>query len=121
MKLKVQIKENEYFIKLLSFLNNIPPFNELTKQELHVLAALLELNYKYRKVPFLERSKLLFSTASRKVIVKMLDIHYNNLYNLLQRLRSKGFIQMDKGQIILNPKYALDKTATLTVLFEDEE
>jgi len=123
MKLTIEVREDEYFLKLLSFLHALPPFNKLTKQELYTLAALLELNYKYRKVPFIERNKLLFGTRSRKRVTEMVGMNYNNLYNLIQRLRKKGFVEKyeDEDTLVLNPKYALKKTASLTILFEDNE
>lgn len=125
MKLTIEVKENEYFIKLLSFIQSIPPFSQLTNQELTVLASLLELNYKYRKIPFVDRNKLIFSGISRKWVTKHANIHYNNLYNVFQRLKKKGFIEQhveeEETIMLLNPKYALGKHQDLIIMFDDNE
>jgi hypothetical protein len=117
MKIRVKVQENTYFIKLLLILSNIPPFNKLRPKELELYAHLLEVNHKYRNIPFKERNRLIFSYDTRIEISDKMGIKLNGVYNILSNLKLLGII----GDNVLLPKYLFTKVSELIFLFEDEE
>jgi hypothetical protein len=116
MKIRIKTQEDTYFLKLLSILNNIPPFNKLRPKELELYAQLLTLNHKYRNVPFQERNTLIFSYDSKVDIAKKMEIKLSGVYNNLSSLRSAGVIKDET----LIPKYVLVKTPEVSFIFEEE-
>ena len=117
MKIRVKTQEDNYFLKLLLILNNIPPFNHLRPQELELYAHLLTVNHKYRNIPFKERNRLIFTSDTKIDIASKMGVKIAGVYNILSTLRSQKII----GEDTLIPKYVLNKTKELTFIFDDEE
>jgi hypothetical protein len=76
MRIKIKTNDNNYFIKLLSIINNIPPFNKLRPKELELYAHLLTVNHKYRNIPFKERNTLLFNSDTKIEIASKMGMNY---------------------------------------------
>lgn len=117
MKIRIGVKDGEYFLKLIYIIQSIPPFNELRKVDILVLAELYEQNYKLRNIPVEQRNIVIFSFETKKQIMKKLGISQPNFYNSLSRLRSLDIITDNT----LAPKYTLWKHKSIAFYFEDEE
>lgn len=117
MKIKIKTQEDDYFIKLLSILENIPPFNKLRPKELELYSHLLRVNYKYRNIPFKERNKLIFAYETKQEIATKMDIKLTGVYNLISNLKATKIIEEES----LVPKYILGKTTELTFVFEEDD
>jgi len=116
MKIRIKTQEDNYFIKLMLILNNIPPFDKLRPKELELYAHLLTVNHKYRNIPFKERNKLIFNYDTKIEIANKMGIKLTGVYNILSTLRSSKMIEEDS----LIPKYAISKTNELIFIFDDE-
>jgi hypothetical protein len=117
MKIRIGVKDGEYFLKLLYILYNVPPFNSLRKVDLIILSELYEHNYKFRSIPVVQRNILVFSFETKKEIMTKHKITQANFYNSLSRLRKLNII-IDNT---LAPKYVLWKHKEVNFIFEDEE
>jgi len=117
MKVRIKTQEDTYFIKLLLILSNIPPFNKLRPQELLLYANLLEVNHKFRNVPFLERNRLIFTYDTKIEIANKMGIKIGTVYNLLNRLKRLKII----GANTLLPRYLLAKVPEVLFIFELED
>lgn len=117
MKINIKVNENDYFIKLLSILNNIPPFDKLRPKELELYSHLLTINYKYRNIPFKERNTLIFNYDTKQELARKMRIKPTGVYNIMSNLRVLKIIENDS----LIPKYTLGKTNTLTFVFSEDE
>lgn len=117
MNIKVNAQEGEYFNKLLTLLNPLAPFDQLGPSEIAVYAELLELNYKYRKIPYEERSLLIMSGENKISVAKSLNIKLSRVYNVMTKLRKIGIL--DSSGIV--PKYALGKYQKVTFIFNNSE
>lgn len=117
MKIRVKTQEDNYFIKLISILHNIPPFDALRPKELQLYAHLLTVNHRYRNIPFVERNRLIFSYETKIEIASKMGIKLVGVYGILSTLRSRKMIEKDS----LIPKYILNKVPELIFIFEDEE
>lgn len=117
MKIKIKTQENNYFLKLLTLLHNIPPLNKLRPKELELYAHLLTVNHKYRNIPFKERNTLIFNYDTKIDIANQMGMKLSGVYNTLSVLRSLKIIE---GEALL-PKYVFNKTSELVFIFEDEE
>jgi hypothetical protein len=98
-------------------LNNLPPFNKLRPKELELYAHLLNVNHKYRSIPFKERNTLIFNYDTKIVIADSMGIKLSGVYNILSNLRTLKILESDS----LIPKYVLNKVPELTIIFEDED
>jgi len=116
MKINIKVNESDYFIKLLSILNNIPPFDKLRPKELELYSHLLTINYKYRNIPFKERNKLIFTYETRRDLAKIMGIKLTGVYNILGSLKALKLIENES----LVPKFTLGKVDVLTFVFEDD-
>ena len=117
MRIKIKTHENDYFLKLMSILHTIPPFNKLRPQELELYANLLTVNHKLRSIPFKERNVLIFSYDTKIEISNKMGIKLSGVYNLLSTLRSYKLLEKES----LIAKYTLPKVSELVFLFEDED
>jgi hypothetical protein len=117
MKIRIKTREDTYFLKLLLILSNIPPFNRLRPKELELYAHLLSVNHKYRNIPFAERNKLIFNYDIKIEIANKMGIKVAGLYNIFSRLRNLKVIEEES----LLPKYILNKSAELLIIFEEED
>jgi hypothetical protein len=117
MKINIKVNENDYFIKLLLILNNIPPFDKLRPKELELYSHLLTINYKYRNIPFKERNTLIFNYDTKQELARKMKIKPTGVYNIMSNLRVLKIIENDS----LIPKYILGKTNTLTFVFSEDE
>lgn len=116
MKIRVKTSEDTYFLKILTILANIPPFNKLRNRELEVYSYLLLANHKYRNVPFRERNKLIFNHETRAMIAEKMSLKIDTVYNIISSLRKKKIIE-EEGLIV---KYILIKSPELTFYFDEE-
>lgn len=116
MKINIKVNESDYFIKLLSILNNIPPFDKLRPKELELYSHLLRINHKYRNIPFKERNKLIFNYENKQEIANTMGIKLTGVYNIMSSLKALKLIEDDS----LVPKFTLGKVDTLTFLFDDD-
>jgi hypothetical protein len=117
MRINVKVNDDDYFLKLLLILNNIPPFNKMRPKELELYSHLLAINYKYRNIPFKERNTLIFNYEAKQDIASKMGIKPTGVYNIMSSLRSLKIITEDS----LIPKYTLGKTDKLTFVFEEDE
>jgi hypothetical protein len=117
MRIRIKVQEETYFIKLLSILNNIPPFDKLRPKELELYAHLLTVNHRYRNIPLPERNKLIFTYDVKIDIANKMGIKLSGVYNILNNLRSYKIL----GKESLFPKYALYKVKELVFIFDDNE
>lgn len=117
MRINIKVNDNDYFLKLLLILNNIPPFDKLRPKELELYSHLLSVNYKYRNIPFKERNTLIFNYETKQEIASKMKIKSTGVYNIMSSLRASGIIKEDS----LIPKYILGKTDTLTFVFTEDE
>jgi len=117
MKIRVEIKEGEYFLKLLNILRHIPPFSLLRNQEIEVLAKFYEYNHKLREIPTEQRNLVLFSHDTKEKIAKELHLKTSRLYNIITGIKKVGII---KGDTLI-PKYTLYKHNEVIFSFENEE
>lgn len=117
MKIRIKTNDDTYFLKLLSILNNIPPFNKLRPKELELYANLLSVNHKYRNIPFKERNQLIFNYDTKMEISNKMGFKLSGVYNILTRLRKLNIIDDDS----LIPKYVLGKTKELSFIFDEED
>lgn len=117
MNIKIPVREEEYFHKLLTILNDIPPFNKIRPKELKLYAYILELNYKYRYLPFKERNTQIFHYDRRIELADKMGVQVSGIYNLMKGLRKAGLITK-RGMV---PKYVLPKTKEVTFKFIEEE
>lgn len=116
MNIQISVEKGTYFRKLLTLLNDIPPFNQVRPKELHLYALLLEINHKYRKIPLPERNKLIFNYDIRTTLGEQLKVKPSGIYNLMKGLRQAGIIEKDK----LVPKYIIPREKKVIFIFEDE-
>ena len=117
MKIRIKVQEGMYFVKLLLILSNIPPFNKLRPQELLLYAHLLEVNHKFRNVPFLERNRLIFAYDTRIEIANKMGISIKGVYSILSRLKRLKII----GANALLPRYLLTQVPEMLFIFEFED
>jgi hypothetical protein len=117
MRIRIRTHENDYFLKLLSIISNIPPFNKLRPKELELYAHLLTVNHKYHNIPLRERNTLIFNYDTKVEIAGKMGIKLSGVYNILSTLRSVKIIENES----LIPKYTLTKVKELQFIFEDEE
>jgi len=117
MKIKIKVNNEDFFIKLLSILSNIPPFNKLRPKELELYSHLLTVNHKYRNIPFKERNKLIFTYDTKQEIASKMGIKITGVYNLVSSLKTLRIIEEES----LIPKYILGKTNELLFVFEEDE
>ena len=117
MKIRVSVKEREYFRKMIILLNDIPPFNKVRPKELQLYAELMELNHKHRYMPFDVRNKTIFDYQTRQDIAANMGIQVSGVYNLMKGLRKAGLITKNS----LVPKYLLPKSKEVTFKFIEEE
>ena len=117
MKIKVKFTGDDYFLKLMLILSNIPPFDKLRPKEIELYAHLLTVNYKSRSIPFQERNKLIFTYEVKQAIAEKMGIKRNGVYNIFNSLKSLNIIESKS----LIPKYALGKTKELLFVFEEDE
>lgn len=117
MKIRIKTQEDNYFLKLILILNNIPPFDKLRPKELELYAHLLTVNHKYRNIPFKERNKLIFNYDTKVSIANKMGIKLSGLYNILNNMKNLKLIETNS----LIPKYTLGKTDKLLFVFEDDE
>jgi hypothetical protein len=116
MKIKIKTQEDNYFLKLMMILNNIPPFDKLRPKELELYAHLLTVNHKYRNIPFQERQLLIFNYETKITIANKMGIKLAGVYNILSSLKLQKIIGNDS----LVPKYILNKAKELTFIFDEE-
>ena len=117
MKIKIKVTEDNYFIKLMMILNNLPPFDRLRPQELILYSHLLRVNHKYRNIPLKERNKLIFNYEVKQDIASRMGIKSIGVYNIISRLKNLDLL--DKDGLI--PKYTLGKARELLFVFEEDE
>jgi hypothetical protein len=117
MKIKIKTQEDNYFLKLMLILNNIPPFDKLRPQELELYSHLLRINYKYRNIPFKERNKLIFTYDVKRDIASKMGIKRTGVYNIISSLKNLKIIESES----LIPKYTLGKTKELLFVFEEDD
>lgn len=117
MKIKIKTREDTYFLKLMLILSNIPPFDRLRPKELILYSHLLNLNHKYRNIPFKERNKLIFNYDTKLELADKMKVKQIGINNMISVLRTTGLIE----ERALIPKYTLNKVKELTFVFEDEE
>jgi len=115
MKINVKVSDDTYFLKLLSILSSIPPFNKLRSRELETYAYLLEYNHRYRNIPFEERNKLIFDYDVKQSIATRMGVDIAAVRNYMSILRSHGVI----GRDTMIPKYVLEKVGELVFVFKD--
>jgi len=111
------VSEDTYFVKLLSILDNIPPFNKVRPKELELYACLLSVNHKYRNIPFKERNELIFSYDAKIGIASKMGVKLSGVYNMLSSLKKAGLI----GKESLIPKYVIGKSREVLFIFDEEE
>lgn len=116
MRINIPVTDENYFLKVLTLLNDIPPFNKLRPRELELYSHLLRLNHKYRKIPVDQRNHLIFNFGSRIEIAQMMGVKMAGLYNLIRGLINHGIIK--KGELI--PKYTFLKPSMIIFNFTDE-
>jgi hypothetical protein len=93
--IQVLIKNN-YWRTLVEIMDFMEPFTELNSREKDVLAALLELYYKYRSLTKDEQSKLVFNASTKKSLMVFLKIpSMEVINNNLASLRRKWIIIID--------------------------
>lgn len=122
MKIMVRASEEDYFYKLLTLLNNIPPFSKSRPKELELYGHLLRYYHNYRKAEFEDINHVIFgnTATARKIkidISRRMGIPMSSYYTLLMGLRKHGIIRK-KG---FNIKYVLPKVKTLTFVFKTDE
>jgi hypothetical protein len=117
MKVRIGVQESTYFIKLLLIFSNIPPFNKVRPKELELYAHLLEINHRYRNIPFKERNRLIFSYETKVELSDKMGMKMNGIYNILSNLKLAKVI----GDSALLPKYTFNKVNELTFIFDDED
>jgi hypothetical protein len=103
IKITLNLKSNEYFLKVLELLSPFFPFNGLSKREREVLSLLLLHNYEKIEIPYDDRMKIIFNYTTRQALAETLKISVFNLNNLMKGLRDKGFIGSDN----INKKFLL--------------
>jgi len=101
----------------MSILSNFPPFNKLRPKEIELYANLLDINHKYRNIPFKERNTLIFNYDTKIKIADNMGIKLSGIYNILSNLRSLKIIESES----LLPKYVFNKTSEVIIIFEDED
>jgi len=117
MKIKIKVNDDDYFIKFLSIISNIPPFNKLSPKEIEFYSHLLSVNHKYKNIPFKERNKLIFTYDTKQKIADKMGLKITGIYNLISCLKQNKIIEDNS----LIPKYVLGKTNELTFVFEEDE
>jgi len=116
MKIKVPVKDEDYFDKLVSLFSNIPPFSKLRPKGLELYAKLLQYNHRWSRLPFNERNTLIFSTDYKEEMAKTMGIELSGVYNLMKELKQAGIIEKDK----LIVKYTLPKVKEVKFEFIEE-
>ena len=89
----------------LTFINPLQKENKLTSQEIDVFAAILYYNNEYSDALEKYRSKLIFSSDTKKLIREMVGINSNSFNTIISKLKSKGVLDKDRN---INPNFSID-------------
>jgi hypothetical protein len=92
LKIPVKVTDENKFLKMLTILSTLSPFDKLRPREKQVFSELLYWNDKYKELPERQRNKLIFDYDVRRAISEKHDMSIDVVYNIMKDLKQKGFI-----------------------------
>ena len=121
----ITTNKQKYFLQYLTIIN--PILLRLSPMQLKVFAGILYWNNELKQHPIDLRNRILFSSATKKVIRESIIegdkvMGEGNFNNLIKELRRKKLINGKGSETILNNIFAIypDKDLTLTINWKIE-